>query len=164
VSEKSLRDSILITLQEATPGLRQLQDDCFIIGAAALVLAGINLNSTPDVDLLTSDADAIHLTNFWTERRIDYKPAQPELFRSTYGRFKFSELDVEVMGNLEINQSGVWVGLEINDYFTLSEATQWKIPTLTEQLRILQIFNRPKDIERIALIRQVLDNPAPIKP
>ena len=160
--EKSLRDSILNTLQEATPGVLQLKDDCFIIGAAALVLAGVDLDSTPDVDLLTTDPDAMHLINLWTERKIEYKPAQPELFRSTYGRFKFTDLDVEVMGNLEINQGGTWAKLEITEYFTVSEMIHWKIPTLREQLRILKIFNRPKDIERMALIRRILDNPAPI--
>jgi hypothetical protein len=155
VSQSRLRDSILITLQEAASQVSQLRDDCFIMGASALVLAGIDLDSTPDVDLLTSDSDAKRLIDFWSERKIDFQPTQPELFRSTYGRFEFSKMDIEVMGNLEINRDGAWTPLLVLDFF-VREGSPWKIPTLIEQMRILQIFNRPKDSDRIALVNQYL--------
>jgi hypothetical protein len=155
VSHSRLRDSILITLQEAAPEGSQLCDECFIIGASALVLAGIDLNYTPDIDLLTSSRDADRLSHLWSARRLDYTPQQPELFRSTYSRFKFSAMDVEVMGNLEINRAGAWTPLLVHDAFEM-EDSPWKIPTLKEQMRILQIFNRPKDLDRIALIDQYL--------
>src|SRR5688572_4987852 len=130
---QNLHDRIVSTLLEASPAFRFPKDDCFIIGAAALVLAGVHLDHTPDIDLLTSRRDAESLLTLWKNKAVPYQPESRELFQSTFGRFRFAQMDIEVMGDLKVNQSGIWNKLQVVDYFSIEIGdVQWKAATLQE--------------------------------
>ena len=155
VSYPAPHAKIISALREAKPALQVLLDDCFLIGGAALVLAGIPLPHTPDIDLVTSARDAQSLLRFWRDKVVDYQPGSHDLFRSTFGRFRFEAMDIEVMGDLEVNQSGGWNKLQVEDYFVVETGgVMWKVATLEEQLRMLKLFGREKDLHRIDVIRQ----------
>lgn len=138
-------------------GLAQLQDTCYVVGSSALVLAGIELENIDDVDLLTSNRDAAFLKQLWKTNRLDnYSPAHADKFLSNFGRFKFDEILIEVMGELKVFHENAWQILSINAWqeVVINEKVSVKIPTLTEQYRIFKLFGREKDLKKANLILQ----------
>jgi hypothetical protein len=153
----SIREKIIAVLKEAYPALHQLQDKLFVIGASALILSGIPINDTNDIDLLTSFRDADKLKELWKEKRLNYKPVDGTRFRSNFARFNFIDLDVEVMGDLEVYSRGQWRRIAVNNFKTIPlNDLEIKVPTLAEQVRILQFFGRQKDIDKIALVKKMM--------
>lgn len=142
-------------LERAHPTLEQLEDDYFIIGASALILSGIEID-TSDIDILVSDRDAIYLQNKWADKIIkNHIRERSDLFRSNFARFHFEELDIEIMGDLNVKNNGIWSPLYIQDYFTLNLGSmQIKLPTIEEQVRIFNLFGREKNIEKVNKIRR----------
>jgi hypothetical protein len=145
-----LKDIIHSVLRKASPALAQLQDDWFIIGSSAMALSGIAIASTQDIDLLLSTRDALFLQEAWRNKRIkDYCPQQGDLFRSTFSRFGFGVLDIEVMGDLEVHRNGRWTPVRIRQYHTMPiDGLFVKVPTLEEQIRIFTLLGRDKDLQK----------------
>jgi hypothetical protein len=153
----SLRENILHVLSELQPSLKLLKDDCFLIGASALLLSGIEIEHTSDIDLLTSANDALLLRKAWNSHWKDYQPEEKKRFRSDFARYNLGVLDVEVMGALEVESEGEWFPIHVRDYVTFrEEAIEIKIPTLKEQASILKLFGREKDIKKLALIANIV--------
>jgi hypothetical protein len=151
--EWSIREKILKTLEEASAGLQQLKDDFFIFGSSALILSGIDIAQTNDIDILTSSADAGLLKTIWREK--DLRPGNPPttIFRSDLSRYRFTHLDIEISGGLSVRCGNRWETVVINACTGLTvNNTVFKIPTLAEQIRILKLFGREKDREKLALI------------
>ncbi|GAB3512311.1 nucleotidyltransferase family protein [Emticicia fontis] len=134
--------------------LAKLQDSFYIIGSSALVLAGIPLEATDDVDLLTSYKDADFLKKHWKANQVgEYSPKDSDRFRSNFGRFQWDTVLVEVMGDLEVFDTNGWGKLEIKDYFEINvNQLSIRIPTLLEQERIFRLFGRPKDLAKADII------------
>ena len=155
-----MKESIISVLTEASDVLRQLQDDAFIIGSSALAFSGIEIPTVNDLDLLVSTRDAHFLQKAWNDRVIkDYVPGQGDLFRSTFGRFRFAAMDLEVMGDLEVRKNGNWIPLIVARHHTMViGGLKVNIPTLDEQNRILTLFGREKDLDKVKLIMQHLNS------
>jgi len=89
------------------------------------------------------------------EKKFD--PSGQHLFRSNFARFDFGELDIEVMGGLEVFNSNEWRVLQIKDWIELSVGEcKIKIPTVEEQKRIFYLFGREKDKLKAELIERYL--------
>lgn len=148
-----MKTKIIHTLSEISDDLAKLKENWFIIGSSALILSGIDIG-VDDIDLLTSTDDASFLKEIWKEKIYKtYQPKQGDMFRSNFGRFKFSEMDAEVMGNLEVNKNGIWEKLVVNQFNEISVGNlKVKIPTLKEQKRIFEYFGREKDLKKVMLI------------
>jgi hypothetical protein len=140
------------------PDLLQLENDCFIIGSCAMLLSDITIPIITDLDLLMSSADADTLKHKWSQRmRKDFAPENQHLFRSNFARFDFGELDVEVMGDLEVNKNNQWQPVLIEQVMKISiEGMKIKIPTLQEQKRIFMLFGREKDLTKAKMIEDLL--------
>jgi hypothetical protein len=138
--------------------LQTLKDNYFIIGSCVMILLGLPIEKTSDLDLLVSHNDAERLKLIWGSRlRKNYTPADAHLFRSNFGRFNFDELDIEIMGELKVFNNNGWKVLRINDWIEISVGHQMiKIPTLKEQMRILSLFGREKDKLKVKLIEGYL--------
>jgi hypothetical protein len=134
--------------------LHLLKHDYFVIGSAAMVLAGCEMYKIGDINLLTSSADANFLKEQWKDRQVkDHVYAYDRIFRSNSGRFRFKGVDAEVMGNLEVNAGQQWVPLLVRQFMNVTVAgMQVKIPTIKEQHRIYRFFGRPKDIQKAQLL------------
>lgn len=141
--------------------LSELQDPFYIIGSSALVLAGVPLISTDDIDLLTSYRDADFLKSCWETNKIrDYEPNDSDKFRSNFGRFQLGKILAEVMGDLEVFENGQWQKLQIQQYYDISTGQLTiRIPTLQEQERIFRLFGRPKDLIKADLILKHIIQP-----
>jgi len=150
----TIEEKISYTLVEASHSLQLLKDNYYIIGSAALSLSGTKLDEMHDIDLLASTRDAIFLRKEWANRFIEGNTAKDnELFTSEFARYKFSVLDIEIMGDLNVYKNGIWVRLEITESETVDEGGfEIQIPTLEEQKRILRLFGRQKDMQRLKLI------------
>ena len=111
-----------------------------------------------DVDILVSDRDAGFLMKAWGNQLIEeHITIDDEKFFSNFARYKFSVLNLEIMGDLKVNKKGIWERLEISESKSVEVGNfEIKIPTLNEQKRILQLFGRKKDKKRIKLIDQRL--------
>lgn len=131
-----------------------LKDNHFVIGSCAMILSGIPINQTSDLDLLVSNEDAEILKLLWANRmKKNYVPSDTHLFRSNFGRFDFGDLDVEVMGGLEVFKNNAWAALQVENFIEVSfRAQKIKIPTLEEQRRIFNFFGREKDLVKAKLI------------
>jgi len=140
------------------PDLQTLKDDYFVIGSCALILSGVPIEKTSDLDLMVSHEDAEKLKSLWVDRRREYyEPSNQDIFRSNFARFDFGELDVEVMGELEVFRNNEWKSLRIKNYVEVLLGEQKvKIPTLEEQKRILYFFGREKDKLKAKLIESYL--------
>lgn len=154
----SARERILTVLEQLMPDLINLEDEVYVIGASAMILSGVVLESTPDIDLLTSGRDAETLGEKWLDKVLTtYSPADDHLFRSTFGRYRWNLMDVEVMGHLEVYSEERWQALVVRDYvwYNLKNG-RVRLPSLPEQVRILKLFGREKDHKRIALIEAMM--------
>jgi len=140
-------------LQEIAHAAPAGRDDWWIIGSAALVLAGVEGVEPADVDLLGSaDTLSLFLDN-WHEQPAPPKPGAR--FRSDpyYSVDRRGCLPIETMGDLEVLSESGWrkvvpttrLGVEIGGLPVF-------FPALDEQLAILRLFGREKDLAKIRLI------------
>ena len=154
------KEKIIQTLKEALPTLKNLKDNFYIIGSTALLLSDIKIDNISDIDILTTENDAEFLRTEWENRIIkNHVLIDSELFSSKFSRNRFSVLDIEILGGLKINIKGEWTKLEIFEYITVTiDNFDIKIPTLKEQKRILSLFGRKKDIDKLNKIEENKQN------
>jgi hypothetical protein len=142
-------------LAAVVPPLREhCRDAWVVIGSAAVALAGAPVE-VADLDLLTSHADAERLIALWgAELDSAYQPAASDRFRSRFARFLFPGMAVEVMGGLELHAAQGWVPVQVHDIEHVACAgLAVPVPSRAEQIRILESFGRPKDLQRAQLLR-----------
>lgn len=155
-NQPTMKAQICAVLEEAVPALKHTRDEFFIIGASALILAGIEIETTPDIDILLTTRDAQYLQREWKDKRQDnFIPDGQALFRSAFSRYHFGAMDLELMGDLEVYVGGAWQPVIVYEYTTITIAGfPFRILTLREQARILKLFGREKDLKKIALLDQ----------
>ena len=145
-------------LAAAAPDLeRHCRDPWTVIGSAAAALAGAEV-SVADLDVLTSVRDAEVLIALWHDRRdAAYLPVTgADRFRSRFARFRFPGLPLELMGGLELHGPQGWQPVRVRATVRADcGGIAVPIPAPAEQVRILQGFARPKDLQRAALLAAV---------
>lgn len=150
-----LEERVCSVLTEAYPALHRLQDGYCIIGSAALVLSGVGIAHTADIDIQTSVRGADYLWQEWQTRAVD-TPVESNhaLFQSHFKRFCFGELEIEILGNLKVKKERGWQKLVVRESITVQRnGMEFTIPTLEELERIFTWFGREKDIEKSVLIK-----------
>ncbi|GLQ51186.1 hypothetical protein ACFFJT_08275 [Dyella flava] len=148
---QALRDA----LAAAVPPLQgHCLDAWVVIGSAAAALAGAQVE-VADLDLLTSQRDAERLITLWhAELDATYQPAAGDRFRSRFARFLFPAMPVEVMGGLELRAAQGWMPVRVHAIEHVACAgVEVPVPSRAEQIRILESFGRPKDLQRAHLLR-----------
>ncbi|MBB6189468.1 hypothetical protein [Rhodanobacter sp. MP7CTX1] len=145
------------TLALIVPELQLTCDDPWcLIGSAAAQLMGADV-APADVDVLVSRADADRLIARWM-LQLDhaYEPTGVERFRSRFARFHFPGLPVEVMGGLELNGDEGWQPVRISQMVLVGvNGLAVPVPSISEQIRVLESFGRTKDRQRADLLRGV---------
>lgn len=125
--------------------------DWWVIGSTALALSGIDV-APRDVDVFAA-SDVIEAARAVLD--VPAVPSGSDRFRSS-PYFQFCPeggVDIDFMGGLQVCSNGKWIGLQIETVSPLrcGNSTIF-LPTLDEQVRILNLFGRPKDLARAALI------------
>lgn len=153
--------ALYTTLAEIVPELHvHCVDPWCLIGSAAALLAGANVN-VADVDVLVSRDDAERLMTLWSAQREHvYEPAGAERFRSHFARFRFPGLPVEVMGGLELNQGDGWKPVQAGRLTLVGlNGLAVPVPSVDDQIRILESFGREKDRQRASMLRALSSSP-----
>ena len=107
-------------------------------GSGALILLGVPLDEAADLDVVTGVDGAKRLRGAWADWLEAGELKAPDgPFRSQdFARYATPWGPVEVMGGLHVRGRRLDVA--------------GPIPTGAEQLRILRLFGRPKDLEKAA--------------
>lgn len=150
-----LSPALYLTLAEIVPDLHvYCVDPWCLIGSAAALLLGAE-TSVADVDVLTSHADADRLTATWARwREPVFTPADQDLFRSHFIRFRVSGVPVEVMGALELHVDDDWQAVQPGRLVLASvNGVAVPVPCIDDQIRLLESFGREKDLRRVAALR-----------
>jgi hypothetical protein len=149
-----LATSLRHTLAACVPDLQRCcVDSWVVIGSSAACLAGARVE-VADLDVLTSARDARSLIDHWHGRLLAVDaPVDVDRFRSRFARFEFP-LPVEVMGDLEVAAPDGWRPVRIGEIRTVEiDGLRVPIPTVAEQIRLLEWFGRPKDARRAELLK-----------
>lgn len=132
------------------PTLHALDAPYCLIGSAAIMLNGADLATCDDIDILTTKHGAQQLQRLWHSQWQASEHAQGhQLFRSHYGRYRFSHGIVEVMGALEIQRQDFWEPVTVQEIVTIEAVALASIPELR---RLLTQFGRPKDLEKLRIL------------
>ena len=153
-----IKQDILNTLHQMLPALSNLKDNYYIIGGSALILQGLPLKRTHDIDLLCTTRDLAYLKDKWTTYYISSMPSPiEERFQSTFAGFKFPLMEVELQANLTVLHKGKWMDVTVEETTSVSvDGVEIKVPTLIDMIRILTLFGRDKDIRRIGEIKDYM--------
>jgi hypothetical protein len=126
--------------ERVAPDLDGLAQPWMLIGSGAMVLLGVPLETAADLDVVTSLDGASRLRAAWDGWLEAGEPKLPDgPFRSQdFARYATPWGTVEVMGGLRVRGRVL--------------AVAGPIPSAQEQLRILKLFGRPKDLEKAAVL------------
>ena len=149
------------TLTQIVPDLYvHCIDPWCLIGSAAALLAGADVG-VADVDVLVSRDDAERLMTLWASVREEaHEPADAERFRSHFARFRFPAMPVEIMGGLELNGAAGWQPVSAGRLMVVGvDGQAVPVPSVADQVRILESFGRDKDRQRAASLRASASSP-----
>ncbi|QRP65083.1 hypothetical protein I6J77_06510 [Rhodanobacter sp. FDAARGOS 1247] len=150
-----LSPALYATLAEIAPDLHvQCVDPWCVIGSTAALLLGAQ-TSAADVDVLTSRADAERLMAHWAARRESaFAPPDDDRFRSHFARFRFPGAPVDVMGALELHVDEYWQPVLPGKLVLAGvNGLAVPVPSVDDQIRLLESFGREKDAPRVAALR-----------
>jgi hypothetical protein len=130
-------------LEGLAPDLDRLAAPYTVIGSGALILLGVPMDQAADLDVVTSVDGAGRLRAAWADWIAAGEAKAPDgPFRSLdFARYETPLGPVEVMGGLIVRGEPLVLG-----------ETVGAIPTAAEQLRILRLFGRPKDLAKAATL------------
>lgn len=151
-----IKEKIIQTLAEVADKLQDIKSEWYIIGSSAMILSGIGINETSDIDILTTVEGADELQQALREyMETTPKTKEDDLFHSNFARFNLPLMDIEVMGGLQVKKNDMWQNVHIDGFCEISiENMIIRIPTLNEQKRLLLLFGRDKDLKRIGMFNQ----------
>lgn len=131
-------DDLRDLFQNAAPDLDAFAAPWAVIGSGALILIGVPLETAADLDVVTGVDGAARLRAAWADWREPGEAKAPDgPFRSEdFARYATPWGPVEVMGGLKVRGRVLDVA--------------GPIPSAQEQLRILRLFGRPKDLDKAA--------------
>jgi hypothetical protein len=130
---------VRILVERLAPDLDAHAAPWTLIGSGALILLGLPLAEAADLDIVTSAEGAGRLRRAWASWLVAGQPKAPDgPFRSDdFARYETPLGPVEVMGGLRIRGEPLTIGERVGP-----------TPTVAEQLRILRLFGRPKDLAK----------------
>ena len=117
------------------------------------------LSGAPRPELSRDDAERLML--LWASRREStHEPADADRFRSHFARFRFPGLPVEVMGGLELNAGDGWRPVQAGRLTLVGlNGLAVPVPSIPDQIRLLESFGRDKDRHRAASLRALASSP-----
>jgi len=144
----------LITVHEL---LSPVAKDWMIIGTTSLFLQGYDVKPN-DIDILCSAAVVFHIDKALSlyKNQLEKSFGQDK-FRSIFSRYNIEGIEVELMGDLEVNTGTGWINLNHNlnnpDQI-LFHNKMFRVPCKTDQLIIYNLFGREKDKCAIKMLKQ----------
>lgn len=136
-------DGLSVLLDHLKPDLDTVAEPWTVIGSGALILLGLPLETASDLDFVTTVEGAQQLRMFWGSwlGAADAKLPDGPFRSEDFARYDTPWGPVEVMGGLRVRGEPLVIGARCADR---------PIPSGPEQLRILRLFGRPKDLAKAA--------------
>ena len=136
-------DDLSVLLDRLKADLDAVARPWVLIGSGALVLLGLPLGSANDLDIVTSAEGAGRLRSLWSRWLGSDAVSVPDgPFRSDdFARYETPWGPAEVMGGLKVRGEPLVIR---------AIHAELPIPTAAEQLRILRLFGRTKDLAKAA--------------
>ena len=152
-------DEILTVLKFIVEEFEKYKFKWVVAGSLSLALQGVDV--TPkDIDIITTKDVALQLNTLWKEyivREVSY--GETSHYRSYFGIFRISGVNVEVMGDLEERRNDKWVSLMHRlQNPTIITINNIKVPVspLEDQLESYRKSKRHKDIEKAEKIEKAI--------
>lgn len=144
------------TLLNTAHWLADTNDPWWVLGSAAIALLGIDPRSIGDIDVLVSERDALALM----KRRSlkNHSDGGTDKFRSNIFVLPIlGKRRVEVMAGYKICLANEWKPIwpKTRNPVDISGTSLW-VPDAAEQIELLRMLNRPKDLERVELIERAI--------
>ena len=132
-------------LNNLTPDLDRVAPPWVVIGSGALMLMGAPVEAAADLDIVTDPAAARRLRTLWKTWLQCGEAKSPDgPFKSEdFARYETPWGPVEVMGGLHVGGAPLVIAERHPDL---------PIPSAEEQLRILRLFGRPKDLAKATIL------------
>ena len=91
----------------------------------------------------------------WAQQReLAFTPPDADRFRSHFTRFRFPGAPVEVMGALELHVDDRWQPVLPGKLVLAGvNGLAVPVPSIDDQIRLLESFGRDKDLRRAAALR-----------
>lgn len=126
--------------QRIAPDLDAFAAPWSLVGSGALILLGAPVDQAADLDVVTNIAGAGRLRTAWAAWLCAGEAKTPDgPFRSEdFARYETPWGPVEVMGGLRVRGRLLDVS--------------GPLPPAAEQLRVLRLFGRPKDLAKAAIV------------
>ncbi len=140
------------TLLRLAEDLADCREPWTIFGGAALRLHGVVSGRIRDIDVLLAPVDA---------ERMATRHGLPNRARGGTAHFRSRILlhpplgptPVELMAGFEVRVAGRWLPVDIRDRLPIRHEGRFlPVATLPELERLLRLFDRPKDRERLRLV------------
>ena len=131
--------------------LAEAEEDWWIIGSAAVALHGAETPAA-DVDLLTTPGAARRLARLWGV--TPPPPSGHQLFRSqVHFEHALDGVIVDVMAELEVRAGDGWIPVRPSTRLPIAvQGATLYAPAREELIDILELFGRPKDLQRAGLL------------
>jgi hypothetical protein len=149
------------TLSQIVPDLYvHCVDPWCLIGSTAALLVGADVG-VADVDVLVSRDDAERLMALWASMREQaHEPAAGDRFRAHFARFRFPDMPVEIMGGLELSLETGRQPVSAGRLTLVGvDGQAVPVPSVADQIRILESFGRDKDRQCAAALRALTSSP-----
>lgn len=148
------KHTIIALLNKALAGLAPTSQKIYIIGGAGIILGGYAALQTADIDILCAMDDSPILKKQLNKYLINDRPIPSARFRSEFSQYLIDGTKIELMGGLEIKgKDGLWKVLEINESIPLNlDHCTVYIPSRSEYQRLLALFGRDKDLQKLNLL------------
>jgi hypothetical protein len=142
------------TLVMTADAMRDAQDPWWVISSAAVALHGVTPIAVGDVDVLVGVGDAQRLM-----KKLGVVPIEDgasAMFRSTlFGQWETPPLVVEIMAGFHVATGAGWTEVMPRTRVPIMvEGSVVYVPDRAELARMLRLFGRPKDLERIRLLTE----------
>jgi hypothetical protein len=149
---------ILAALKIINEKLKSRKIRWVLAGTTGLALQGVEI-SPNDIDILTDKEGALKINELLKEYEVKpVKFRRSKIFESYFGKFKISNVEVDVIGNLRVKLSNRWKSVELLSNTVEMDGTKIRVYPIREALKAYRIMKRKKDFVRIRMIEKALKN------
>jgi hypothetical protein len=139
-------------LDELARVMRCFEEEWWIIGSAAIRLAGVADLDPNDIDILVSAEGASKLSAMLGSTPLTM-PAHERFHSDIFFRRLLIGRDMEVMGGFSVRSETGWRPFWPRETRRIAISDgELRIPANADLKRMCQLFGRPKDIARIAAL------------
>lgn len=155
------RDSISGSLEDILPLLNLADPSWVIFGSASLVLNGVPGCMAHDVDILMTRQGALRAKELLQPYLVETLESSGGKFRSLQTHYLIKGIDLDISGDLEVQHEDSWIPIRVENV-NLYQGLRYA--SLQDCLRLLALFNRPKDRSRMALVEDFIAKRLPDEP